>query len=445
MFPTILLLAALTSPVSPPAQGGDGVPCVGPDCVAGSASVEPPIVAMRVLAPAKSDGNGSLEYRIVLTNRSAATAFGVQVRTELPTNSAFAESRPVEPDRQQNMLTWLIGTMPGHCERTLMVKLRASTNGPIEACFRVAFEHGVCVTTQASCKPPAPRAEEQLPLPKMTAQLSVIKVAPARQGLGTPILYSLTVTNSGRLPVRDIDLEDLFPANAAYVPGSASDNGQLVGTEGKKLVWRIPALLPQETRTFTFKVRPSIAGVYLNAAHAKGIDPDGQSVLSKDATSTTEVSGAATIYMEVRDLVDPIFVNDATQYRILVRNSGTAPATNIRVMIDVPEGLAITKIGPKPDADASGHKQGEQRINFPAFNLQPLAEKEFTVEVQAQRAGLFRFRSTLSSDALDPNKPPLVEEETTTVVNEKPPDSQTQLNANTRFNLTSEQRLNRGN
>jgi uncharacterized repeat protein (TIGR01451 family) len=440
MFPTILLLAALTSPASPPAQGGDGPPCVGPDCVAGSANVEPPIVAMRVLTAGKSDGSGMIEYRLVLTNRSATTAFGVQVRTELPSGSAFAESRPVEPDRQQNMLTWLIGTMPGHSERVLLVKLRAKADGPVETCFRVAFEHGVCVTTQASCKPPSPRAEEQLPLPKMTWQLSVVKVAPARQGLGTPILYSLTVTNSGRLPIRDIELDDLFPANAAYVPGSASDNGQVVGTEGKKLVWKIPALLPQETHTFTFKVRPSIAGIYLNAAHARGIDPDGQTVLSKDATSTTEVSGAATIYMEVRDLVDPIFVNDATQYRILVRNTGNAPATNIKVVIDVPDGLAITKIGPKPDADASGHKQGDQRINLPAFSLQPHTDKEFTVEVQAQRAGLFRFRSTLSSDSLDPAKPPLVEEETTTVVNEKPPDSQTSRDLERRFELTSQPR-----
>jgi uncharacterized repeat protein (TIGR01451 family) len=440
MFPTIVLLAALTSPQLLAFKPADGPPCVGPDCVAGTANVEPPVVAMRVMAPAKSDGSGLMEYRILLTNRSAATAFGVQVRTELPSGSAFAESRPVEPDRQQNLLTWLIGAMPGHSERTLLVKLRAKTDGPIETCFRVAFEHGVCVTTQASCKPPTPPAVEHLPLPKVTAQLSVIKTAPARQGLGTPILYSLTVSNSGRLPVRDIELEDLFPANAVYVPNSASDNGQIVGTEGKKLVWRIPALLPQETRTVTFKVRPSVAGIYLNAAHAKGIDPDGQSVLSKDATSTTDVSGAATIYMEVRDLVDPIFVHDATQYRILVRNTGTAPASNIKVILDVPDGLAVTKIGPKPDADASGHKQGDQRINFPAFTLQPQTEKEFTVEVQAQRAGLFRFRSTLSSDALDPAKPPLVEEETTTVVTEKPPDSQTSRDVERRFELTSQPR-----
>jgi len=60
--------------------------------------------------------------------------------------------------------------------------------------------------------------------------------------------------------------------------------------------------------------------------------------------------------------------------------------------------------------------------------------------VQALRAGLFRFRSTLSSDVLDPAKPPLVEEETTTVVTEKPPDSQTQRGVEKRFELTSQQR-----
>ncbi len=414
MYSMLVWLAALT--------GGDG--CVGPDCAVGSRDVDPPIVSMRVLAPAKSSETGLIRYRILLTNRSSAPAFSVQIKLQLPRDAGFVESRPVDPLVHKDLLTWDVGEMPGQSGRLLEVALKTKSDGPLEACFRVAFEHGVCVTTQASCKKP-PSADEKLPLPKPPAQLTVVKIAPAKQGLGTPILYSLTVTNPGPLPIKDVELEDLFPPNSSYVPSSASDGGQVSGPEGKKVVWKFPVLLPRESRTVTFKVKPNVIGNYLNVAHAKGIDPDGQSVTSKDATATTEVSGAATLYMEVRDLVDPLFVNDETEYRVFVKNIGSAAATNIRIVCDAPEGLSIVKLFPKLDADASGFRSGEQRVSFPAFQLQPGQEKEYRVQVRAQKAGLFRFRSTLTSEVLDSAKLALVEEETTTVVTERPVDSLT--------------------
>lgn len=397
-----------------------------PDCDRSSPEVEPPVVSLRVLTAQKSTDTGLLRYEVVLTNRSTAKAFDVKVKLDLPDKTTLHASS-IEPTRQQNLLIWNIGTMPGQCQRKLEVTLKTTADGPIETCFRVAYEHGVCVTTTAACKPPTKADDEKLPPPKSAGQLSIVKIGPARQGMGTPILYSITVTNSGRVPLQDVQIDDIFPPNAVYVPGSADQNGQLQGPEGKKMQWRLGTMLPNESRTVTFKVRPTQVGTYLNVANAQGLDIDGQRVLSKDSTSTTDISGMATIYMEVKDTVDPLFVGGTTMYTILVRNTGTAAATNIHMIGEVPPGMSVLRIGPAPEADASAFRSGDQRINFANFTLLPRQEKTFSVEVRADRAALHRFRSTLTADVLDPSKPPLQEEETTTVVNEKPPDSQTRV------------------
>lgn len=417
-------MLVLLSLVAALAQGD---PC--PDCGPTSRDVEPPVVVLRVLAPQKGNENGLITYRVVAANRSSAKAFEVKVKLDLPEKTTLHGSKP-EPEKVQKTLVWNLGTLEGQCQKMIEVTLKSESEGPVDACFRVAYEHGVCVTTTASCKSPTkPKIDESLPVPKTTGQLSVLKIAPAKQGMGIPILYSITVTNTGRIPLRDVALSDTFPPNSVYVQNSADNNGQLQGPESKKMLWKLGTMLPGEVRTVTFKVRPTQVGTFLNVANAQGVDPDGLKVVSNDSHSTTDVSGMANIYMEVKDSVDPIFVGQETQYTVLVRNTGTAPSTNIRVLAEVPVGLTVTGIKPDTDAAASGFKPSEQRINFAAFNLQPGQEKTFVIRVKAERAAqtIYRFRSTLTADSLDPAKGPLYEEETTSVVNENPSDKVTKL------------------
>lgn len=394
-----------------------------PDC-GNAPDVEPPVLALKVLAPQKATDTGLIHYRLIVSNRSAAKAFDVKVKLDLPDKTTLQGSKP-DTEKQQNTIVWPIGTMPGQCQRIIDLTLKSDLNGPLDVCFRISYEHGVCVTTSASCKKPG--VDENLPTPKTTGKLSVLKIAPAKQGMGTPILYSITVTNTGKLPLRDVVLNDVFPPNAVYVQNSADFNGQHLGAESKKMQWQLGTMLPGEVRTVTFKVRPMQVGMYLNVANANGVDPDGAKVISPDSTSTTDVSGMATLYMEVKDSVDPLFIGQETQYSILIRNTGTAAATNIRLLSEIPVGLHVTGIKPETESDASGFRANDPRVNFAPFALQPGQEKTLVIRVKADRENLFRFRCTLNADSLDPAKGPLIEEETTTVVNEKPPGSQSKL------------------
>jgi len=407
-----------------------------------TAEVEPPVVALKVLVPDNAHASGQVPYRVLVANRSGATAFGVQVRLDLPEGATLQESDP-RPEQVRNSLIWSLGHMPARCEREIRVLLKTKAEGPIDACFRVAFEHGVCVTTQASCKKPEGSAppEERLPPPRSSARLAVVKTGPAAQSMSTPVAYSINVVNEGEVTLREVEVEDLIPPGSTYLPGSADNNGQLAGPESKKVVWRLGTLLPRESRTLTFKVRATAAGTLLNIARGRAVDPEGRPVSSQDSAATTQITaGAAMLYMEVRDSRDPLFVSEETTYSILVRNPGTAPAPNIRLQADVPAGMVVRRISPADDSGAVAYRAGEPRVTFAAFTLQPGQERRFEITAQAVQPGVMRFRSTLTSEALDPAKGPIIDEETTTVVSEKPPDAISRSAVRSPATLTAERR-----
>src|SRR5688572_23863695 len=90
-----------------------------PDCGPGQ-EVEPPVVALKVLAPDNAHASGQVGYRVLVKNFSTARAFGVQVRFDLPADTSLLESDP-KPDQFQNTLVWSLGHLPGKAEREIKV------------------------------------------------------------------------------------------------------------------------------------------------------------------------------------------------------------------------------------------------------------------------------------------------------------------------------------
>jgi uncharacterized repeat protein (TIGR01451 family) len=74
--------------------------------------------------------------------------------------------------------------------------------------------------------------------------------APNPVGVGEELLYTISVQNLGQM-ASALLVTDTLPADTAYVPGSATAGGQLVGDE---LQWTLPLLSPGEVRTFSFAV-----------------------------------------------------------------------------------------------------------------------------------------------------------------------------------------------
>jgi uncharacterized repeat protein (TIGR01451 family) len=95
---------------------------------------------------------------------------------------------------------------------------------------------------------------------------------------GEELLYTISVQNQGQL-ASAVVVTDTLPANTAYVPGSATAGGQLVGD---KLEWTFPLLAPGEVRTLSFAVQVLGGRQIVNEAYgvtcAQGVSASGEPV-----------------------------------------------------------------------------------------------------------------------------------------------------------------------
>jgi len=102
--------------------------------------------------------------------------------------------------------------------------------------------------------------------------------APDPVGVGEELLYTIHVQNLGQM-ASALVVTDTLPANTAYVPGSATAGGQLVGDE---LQWTFPLLEPNEVRTLSFAVEVLGGRQIVNEAYgvtcAEGVTAFGEPV-----------------------------------------------------------------------------------------------------------------------------------------------------------------------
>lgn len=381
-----------------------------PDCVPSDASpnpwpdIEPPAVVLRVLAPAQAQGD--VNYQVCLENRSQSAAYGVLLRGQLPEGARLVRSDP-SPKQTGKELLWEIGTLSGGAKQCLRLTLAAGSAGDLQMCFRVAYEHGVCLTTRIRAKP-ALNPDET---PTAAARLELTLTGPGTASLATPIPYRLTISNKGTAPAQNVRLVSRLPAAAAFV--SASDGGQF-NLEARQTVWNLDQLGAGQSRTVELKLRAEQPGTLIHEAEATAAGG-----LTARAQVRTEVSGAPGLHLELVDTADPLLLKpdlavanqESTVYRITVRNTGAGPASNLRLTAIAPPELVIIRVeGPF----AHTHQEGDAYVYFNPFILPAGEQVQFRIECKPRRAGYVKFRVELSGDPLPSG--PVREEESTNIV-----------------------------
>lgn len=84
----------------------------------------------------------------------------------------------------------------------------------------------------------------------VTAKGKQVKKRLAAKGVqpGEEIIYTLTYANTGTEAAKDVTISDPIPAGTAYIPGSASETGDLTFSIDKGKTFKKPTLLTYELK-----------------------------------------------------------------------------------------------------------------------------------------------------------------------------------------------------
>src|SRR5262249_55196008 len=146
----------------------------------------------------------------------------VIVRNPLPANAEFVRATPA-PAQAAPELIWRLGTLPPCGCREIVLVLRPTGAGDVRNCARVQFEHGERVTTRVLPPPPsvAPAPMPPPPPPDRPAPapspLVVRKTAPERVLLYDAVPFVVEITNTGSVPLTDVELTDILPAGLEFL------------------------------------------------------------------------------------------------------------------------------------------------------------------------------------------------------------------------------------
>ena len=274
----------------------------------------------------------SITYEILLTNAGPDAAASVALTDMLPPEVTFL-SIFADP-------SWSCMTPPVGSGGTVTCTIASLPVGISDFFITVAVDPGVVpgtvITNTASATSETPDPDESGPsdtttttvaAPPPTADVSVTKVdSPDPVVVGTNLVYTITVTNTGTIDATSVSLTDPLPPETTFVslssPGGWMCTTPAVGTNGD-VICSI-ATFPPGSAVFTLTVMVD-AGVtagtqIFNAATATAENDFDES--NNVGSATTTAAGSADLSVTKADSPNPVTAGTDLTYTITVTNAG---------------------------------------------------------------------------------------------------------------------------
>ena len=230
-----------------------------------------------------------------------------------------------------------------------------------------------------------PRVEKETETDVLTAALAVELAGPATVPGGQRGKYTVVAKNTGTQPLSDVKVVGNLPAGCTL---KKVTNG---GKQFRDAVeWTVPRLDAGEAYEVRFELDSTTAGrktVRAGARTARGVEA---------ARRETATVFEGTTLLGLRADAEPLLPAVGTQgmLTITVTNAGGEPARNVRLRVELPEGVRLVQTTPK---DAVPTKS---EVQFPVVTVSPGDPQKFTLTYQAEKPGIVYFNTTLEATGL---------------------------------------------
>ncbi|MHC4985769.1 MAG: COG1361 S-layer family protein [Planctomycetota bacterium] len=206
----------------------------------------------------------------------------------------------------------------------------------------------------------------------LAPKIAITKSAPASAIVGDTFMYSMTVSNPSRMAADNVTVVDELPSGMRYV--SSSPAAQV---SGQRLMWSLGTLAGGASQQLSVNVEATQTGQFTNCATVTA----DLGLVDEDCADTVVCAPALAIE---KSAPAEVLICDPIEYVFVVRNTGNAPATNVRLEDNLPDGLT-----------------GQNGQSMVVSNIGTLAAGQaMTVRFQARanRTGDFNNTATVTAD-----------------------------------------------
>lgn len=323
---------------------------------------------VQVTGPTRAGAGDVLTYRVDVTNPGDLYARNVVLQDALPPTLERTSSVP-EGRQLGDYMEWTLGDVGPREVRTVTVTCRAQREGVIRYCFRTTGEGNL-------------RAEGCCETDIFTSKLALEVSGPETVEVGQTVTYRIRVANTSDAPLTNVVLVDRFDAGLRHSENQTSPIERLLGTMAAG------------------EVRSDLAVSFIATlpgrhCHTLEISADGGHHASEqrcvEATSParpdppTPPPGATpeSAALQVRKTGPArLEIGKTGLFLIEIRNAGTTPIQNIRVIDRFEAGLRPVQATTGAVATEAG-----QAIGWTIRQIAPGAVELREVECSGQRPG----------------------------------------------------------
>lgn len=327
-----------------------------------------PALAVTIDGPAEVIQCDEIVYTYVVTNTGTGTAENLELTSQLPQGILSSG---------KSGLMKRIASLDAGESTEFEVEAKASRTGE--------FKHLVSVKGANGLTAKSTEVVTTVRKPK----LEITMTGPDKLFFERDLTYEILVKNVGDGVARDAMLEDRLPTGAKFA--SATQEGR---ASGNRVRWELGDIPAGETRKVSVRLEPSQIGRFQSLASVKAYCAD-----EVTAQVETEVTGIPAILLEVIDVDDPTPVGQNETYVITATNQGSAPATNVKIRIQLPDNVEfVTAAG---TTMVTGNPTASRSIELKSVASIAAGKKaDWRITVKAVKAGDARFKVSMTSDQL---------------------------------------------
>lgn len=395
---SVVNTATVTSAVADPAAGDNVARATTP--VAPSADLAATLSA----TPDPATAGQSLSVVAGVTNTGPSTANAVVVATTLP-SALTPGTLPAGCTFAAPTLTCLVGTLaPGGSPATFTIPTTVAPATPAGTTLALTTVVGSTTVDPVVTNNTATAA---VPVLAVTDLVITKTASPSPVTAGTPLSYTVTVTNNGPSTATAVDVTDLLPATLS-APQTPLPGGCTYASGSHTVTCRLTGMAPgaSAARTIVANVDAAFVGAIANTASVLPVPGTSVDPILADNTSTADVKAvappvvvtpppppSADLAVDISATPDPVTAGQPLDVAVGVTNNGPDTATSVVVSVALPTSLAPGDLPSGCTYEAAP----DSVVRCSTASLAPHQTARFSVAVHGPGSASFAFPAVVAA------------------------------------------------